>query len=60
MIAIEAQEVEAEEYVITYIDYAEMDATLEVQDMQVYFQFNKEPTLYEAVMYLVKEAEKNL
>ena len=48
------------DYTITHIDYVEMDATLEVQDMQVYFQFNKEPSLYEAVMYLVKEAEKNL
>ena len=52
MIVIEAQEVEDEEYTITDIDYYEKDAILKIGDLQAYFQFNEEPTLYEAVLYL--------
>jgi hypothetical protein len=58
MIAIEAQEVEEEKYTITYIDYWEQDAVLEIGDLRVYFQFSKEPTLREAIQYLVKELDK--
>ena len=58
MIAIEAQEVEEEKYTITYLDYWEQDAVLEIGDLRVYFQFSKEPTLREAIQYLVKELDK--
>ena len=52
MLVIEAQEVEDVGYTITDIDYAEQDAILEIGDIRAYFQFNNEPTLYEAVLYL--------
>ena len=58
MITIEAQKVEEEKYAITYIDYWEQDAVLEIGDLRVYFQFSKEPTLREAIQYLVKELDK--
>ena len=47
-----------EKHTITYIDYWEQDAVLEVGDLKVYFQFSKEPTLREAIQYLVKELGK--
>lgn len=48
------------EYKILEIDLWEKDAILEIDDMKVYFQFDgmKQPTIVDAIKYLVKEAEK--
>jgi hypothetical protein len=43
------------DYTIDDIDYAEQDAVLEVDGINVYFQFSKEPTLAEAIAYLKKD-----
>ena len=49
------------EYKIVEVDLWEKDAILLVGDKKVYFQFDgDEPTLEDAVWYLVKEVEKHL
>ena len=49
------------EYKIIEIDLWEKDAILEIDGMQVYFQFDgmEQPTIVDAIKYLVKEVEKN-
>lgn len=48
------------EYKIIEIDLWEKDAILEIDGMRVYFQFDgmNQPTIVDAIKYLVKEAEK--
>lgn len=50
------------EYKILEIDIWEKDAILEIDGMKVYFQFDgtSQPTIVDAIKYLVKEVEKNL
>lgn len=49
------------EYKIIEIDLWEKDAILEIDGMQVYFQFDgmEQPTIVDAIKYLVNEVEKN-
>lgn len=49
------------EYKILEIDLWEKDAILEIDGMKVYFQFdgNDQPTIVDAIRYLVKEVEKS-
>lgn len=44
-------------YEITEIDYWEQDATLVIEGRRVYFQFSKEPTLAEAIDFLVRDSK---
>lgn len=48
------------EYKILEIDLWEKDAILEIDGMRVYFQFDgmKQPTIVDAIKYLVKEVSK--
>jgi hypothetical protein len=47
-------------YTIDDVDYAENDAVLEVDGITLYFQFDKEATLKEAIKYFRKEIAKGL
>ena len=49
------------EYKIIEIDLWEKDAILEINGMRIYFQFDgdAQPTIDDAIKYLVKEVEKN-
>ena len=47
-------------YKIADVDYWEKDAILEINDYKIYFQFDgDEPTVEDAIKYLVKEQEKS-
>lgn len=49
------------EYKIIEIDLWEKDAILEINGYKIYFQFDgdDQPTIDDAIKYLVKEVEKN-
>jgi predicted HTH domain antitoxin len=49
---------EMRDYIIDDVDYAEQDAVLEVDGVNLYFQFEKQATLKEAVKYFKRELNK--
>ena len=49
---------EFRDYSIDDVDYAEQDAVLDVDGINLYFQFEKQATLKEAVKYFKRELNK--
>ena len=49
--------VENLEYEIVHIDYWERDALLKVGDKQYYFQFDEEPTIFEALEFFKTDSK---
>jgi len=49
---------EFRDYIIDDVDYAEQDAVLDVDGINLYFQFEKQATLKEAIKYFKRELSK--
>ena len=49
---------EFRDYRICDVDYAEQDAILEVDGVRLYFQFEKQATLKQAIKYFKRELSK--